>query len=148
MFLFFKIFFYLFLPPQQHRPHRHHSPLTSHLPTSHQNHKSKHKQCPMTSSGLRYVLFFENFFLLISAISAASHTSPTSPPLSIHLPLPQRHIRNIKRAQTTSNNVAWAPSMFFFVFFFFLLSSATSTASPTSPPLSVDLPLPNITSET
>ena len=64
MFFFFKIFFYLFLPPQQHRPHRHHSPLTSYSPKSHQKHKTSPNDVQWHCLGYKYVFFSVFFFYL------------------------------------------------------------------------------------
>ena len=120
MFLFLIFFFYLFLPPQQCRPRHHHSPLTSHLPTSHQNHKNEPKQCPMTLFGLRYVPFFEFFFYLF----LPSQQRRTRRPRRHHSPFTSHSPTSHQQPKTSPNNVQKCylgyKYVFSFVFFYYL----------------------------
>ena len=121
MFLLLIFFFYLFLPPQQCCPHRHHSPLTSHLPTSHQNHKNEPKKCPMTLFGLRYVSFL-NFF---KYLFLPSQQHRTCCPRCHHSPFTSHFPMSHQKHKTSPNNVVrhclGSKYVFFCIFFFYLV---------------------------
>ena len=76
------------------------------------------KQHPTMLFGLQVCFFLLYFFITYFChLSSVAYVATT-----IHWPPTlQNHIRNIKWAQTTSNDVVWATSMFFFLYFFFYL---------------------------
>ena len=159
------------------RPCRHHSPFTSYSPTSHQKHKTSPNDVQRCCLGSKYVFFCIFFFTWFCHLSSVAHIATTLcwPPTPQHhirnIKQAQMMSNNIvwapsmffflyffshfpmshQQHKMSPNNVQRCCLGYKYVssfVFSLLLISATSAASPTSPPLSIDLLLPKITSET
>ena len=146
MFFFVFFFFYLLLPSQQRRtclPCCHHSMFTSHSPMSHQKHKMSPNDVQQHCLGSKYVFFWIFFYLVLPPQQCCLHRH--------HFPFISHSPTSHQQHKTSLNNVQQCCLDYKYVFsfvFFLLLISANSAVSPMLPPLSIDLLLPKITSET